>query len=122
MIVKQFFIILGSLFLGYLLSSLFHIPIPANVLGLVLLFLALCTGIVKIKQVEKISDFIITYLSVFFVVPTVGIMVHFNLIGHQLIKILVPLLVSIFIGLFAAGKVTEIFISLNEKNGGNQNA
>lgn len=122
MLVKQFFIILTALFMGYILSTTLHLPIPSNVLGLILLFLALCLGIVKLKHVDQISDFIITYLSVFFVVPTVGIMVHMDLIGHQFVKILVPLLLSIIIGFFVAGKVTELCIKWKEKSGGEENA
>ena len=31
------------------------IPMPASVIGLVLLFIALCTGIVKLGQVETVG-------------------------------------------------------------------
>lgn len=115
MVVKQFFIILLAFFLGYALSSGLNLPIPSNVLGFIILLTALCFKIVKLKHIENICDFIIKYLSVFFVVPTVGIMVHFELIGQQLIKILVPLMFSIFLGYFAAAKVTEIIINHSRK-------
>lgn len=122
MIVKQFFVILAALFTGYVLSTVLHIPIPANVLGLVLLFAALCLKIVKPMNVDKITNFIITYLSVFFVVPTVGIMAYFDVIGHQFVKIIVPILISIICGLYAAGKVTELCIKWTKKSGGERNA
>jgi holin-like protein len=112
MILKQLFIILSALFLGYALSAAFHLPIPANVLGFALLFAALCIGFVKLNHVDRVSDFIIKYLAVFFVTPTVGIMQYFDLIGAQFFKIAVPLMLSILIGFFVAAKVTEIFIRL----------
>ena len=74
MILKQLFIILSALFLGHALSMAFHLPIPANVLGFALLFAALCMGFVKVRHVDRVSDFIIKYLAVFFVTPTIGIM------------------------------------------------
>lgn len=113
--VKEFFVILAALFLGYGLSFGLNLPVPSNVLGFILLFAALCLKIVKLRDVEKLSDFIIKYLSLFFVVPTVGIMVHFDLIGEQLFKILVPLMISILLGYFVTAKVTELIINYEEK-------
>jgi Putative effector of murein hydrolase LrgA len=115
MVVKQFFIVLSALFLGYALSSILNIPIPANVLGFLILLTALCLGIIKVQHVDKICDFIINYLALFFVVPTVGVMVYFGLIGKQFLHILLPLSASILMGFFTAAKVTELFIRLEEK-------
>jgi holin-like protein len=116
MILRQVFIILFALFLGNALSAVLHLPIPANVLGFVLLFAALCIGIVKLHHVDRVSDFIIKYLAVFFVTPTIGIMQYFDLIGKQFFHIVVPLLTSIFIGFFTAAKVTELFIGICERS------
>lgn len=113
--IKQFFILFVTLFMGYLIVYFTGIPIPANVIGLLLLFIALCTGVVKLKHVDKVSEFVIKYLAIFFVVPTVGIMVYLDLIASEAVKILVPLLVSILLGFFVAGKSTEICIKILEK-------
>lgn len=114
--VKQFIIILSALFLGYFASGFSHIPVPSNVIGLVLLFVLLLIGAVKLKWVEEAADFILKYLALFFVVPTVGIMVHFDVLSKEAVKIFVPLILSIIIGLFVSGKVTEILIK-NAKGG-----
>lgn len=115
MVLKQLIIILSALFLGYALSSALQLPIPANVLGFALLFAALCLGFVKLRHVDKVSDFIIKYLAVFFVTPTIGIIQYFDLIGKEFLKIAVPLMLSILIGFFVAAKVTELCIVLGEK-------
>ena len=115
MVLKQLCIILSAMFLGYILSMALHLPIPANVLGFVILFAALCLGIVKLHHVDRVSNFIIKYLAVFFVVPTVGIMKYFDLIGEQFFHIVFPLFLSIIIGFFTAAKVTELFINISEK-------
>ncbi len=113
--VKQFFFILISLFLGYLLNIGLHIPIPANVLGFGILFFSLWVGIVKQPQVDKVSNFIIKYLAVFFVVPSVGVMQYLGLIGEQFFHIICPLFASIFFGFLTSAKVTEACISYGEK-------
>lgn len=112
---KQFFIILAALFLGYSIAVVFNLPIPSNVVGLLILFIAMCIGIVKEKHVDKVSDFIIKYLAVFFVAPTVGIMQYFNLIGEKFFYIIIPLILSIIIGLFAAGATTQLIIRIMDK-------
>jgi holin-like protein len=117
MILKQLIIILSALFAGHALSTAFHLPIPANVLGFALLFAALCIGFVKLHHVDRVSDFIIKYLAVFFVTPTIGIMQYFDLIGKQFFQIIVPLLVSILIGFFTAAKVTELCIRIGDRKG-----
>lgn len=116
MIIKQFIIILGAMFLGYEIANATQIPVPANVLGLVLLFLALVLGIIKLKDVQETADFILRYLALFFVVPTVGIMVYFDLLTSEAVKIFVPIICSILLGLFAAGWVTQLLI--NKTGGG----
>lgn len=115
MVLKQLIVILSALFLGYALSSALHLPIPANVLGFVLLFAAICLGFVKLRHVDQVSDFIIKYLAVFFVTPTIGIMQYFDLIGKQFLQIAVPLMLSILIGFFVAAKVTELCIGLSDR-------
>lgn len=116
MILKQLFVILSAFFLGYALTIAFHLPVPANVLGFVILFAALCLGVVKLHHVDRVSDFIIQYLAVFFVTPTVGIIQYLDLIESQFFSIAVPLMASIIIGFFTAAKVTELFIRIGEKN------
>ena len=115
MIVKQFFITLAALFLGYIVSEGLHLPIPANVIGFALLFAALCFGVIKYHHVDKVSNFIIKYLAVFFVVPTVGVMKYFDLIGKQFFSIVLPLFLSIIIGFLTAAKVTELTIRITER-------
>ena len=115
MILKQSFVILSAMFLGYIITAFFHLPVPANVLGFILLFAGLCLGIVKIHHVDRVSDLIIKYLAVFFVVPTVGVMQYFDLIGKQFFHIALPLFLSIIIGFLTAAKVTDLFIHLGEK-------
>ncbi len=109
-IVKQFLIILTALFVGYLIGIITNIPIPANVIGMVLLFLALATKLIKPKDIKEVGDFIVGHLAVFYVVPSVGLMVYLDIFKKDFIIIFVPVLTSIIVGFFVAGKVTEILI------------
>ena len=77
---------------------------------LALLFLALCTGIVKLPQVRETGLFLTSILPVLFVAPTVGIVEHWSLIRPQLLAILLILLASTVIAFGVSGKVTQLLM------------
>ena len=58
----QFLRILAFTLAGELLQRLVPLPIPASVYGLVLLFAALNTGLVKLEQVKDAGGFLISIL------------------------------------------------------------
>lgn len=108
--VKQMVYILLFLYIGYVIEHTLNIPIPPNVMGMILLIIALITGILKLKKIEQIVNFIIKYLPVFYIVPSVGLMMHFELLKNDFIIIIVPVFISIITGFFVAGKTTELLI------------
>lgn len=113
--IKQLFIFLSALFVGYIASEGLGIPIPSNVIGLLLLFFALLFGLIELKDVEDTADFIIKHLALFFVAPTVGLMLYFDLMRESFLQIAVPIFISILIGYFVAGRVTQTMISIQSK-------
>ena len=115
-LLKQFIIILLVLFLGNLISDVFKIPIPGNVLGMVILTVALCTGIIKLKDVEEVSNFLLDHLAIFFIPSAVGIMLYLSLIRANLMAILIPTFFSIIIGLLVTGKIVEWITERKEEN------
>lgn len=104
---SQFLIILGFTLTGEALQRLLPVSVPASVYGLVLLFLALCTGIIKINQVRETGLFLTSLLPVLFVAPTVGIVEHWQLIRPQLLPILLLLVASTAIVFGVSGKITQ---------------
>lgn len=118
MYIKQMLILVAIAFVGSEIASILQLPVPATVIGLILLFIALLTKIIKRKDVEESAMFIVDNLSIFYVVPTVALTMYFDILSSQLVQILVPLLVSMLCGMFVAGKVTELTIRLMQKRYG----
>ena len=87
---SQFLIILGFTVAGEALQRLLPLPIPASVWGLVLLFTALCLGIVKLEQVKDVGSFLTSILPILFVSPAVGIVEDWGLIADRLLPIFLP--------------------------------
>ena len=104
---SQFLIILGFTFAGEACSRLIPLPVPAAVYGLVLLFLALITGVVKVEKVRAVGNWLIGIMGVFFVAPVVNLLDSWETVRRVLLPVLVIVLLSTVIVFAVAGKVTQ---------------
>ena len=104
---SQFLIIMGFTLTGEALQRLIPVAIPASVYGLVLLFLALCFGLVKVEQVKEVGGFLSSILPILFVSPTVGILEYWALIRPQLLPICLLLLASTVLTFGISGRITQ---------------
>lgn len=111
----QFLRILAFTLAGELLQRLVPLPIPASVYGLVLLFGALNTGLVKLEQVKDAGGFLISILPILFVSPAVGILDNWEAIRGALIPILALTLLSTVLTFGIAGHATQAMMGKEEK-------
>lgn len=111
----QFLRILAFTLAGELLQRLVPLPIPASVYGLVLLFGALNTGLVKLEQVKDAGGFLISILPILFVSPAVGILDNWEAIRGALIPILGLTLLSTVLTFGIAGRATQAMMGKEEK-------
>lgn len=104
---RQFSIILTVSFLGEVLNHLLPLPVPGSVYGLVLMLLALCTGLVKLEQVKGAADFLIEIMPVLFIPSTVGIMASWGLLQPILIPAAVIVVGSTLIVMAVTGLTAQ---------------
>ena len=88
-----FAIILAFQFLGAWLHRV-GVPIPGGVLGLLLFYLALQTGLIRVKWVERAANLLLRHMVLLFVPLTVGLMEMGQLLSRQAGAIVASLLVS----------------------------
>ena len=93
--------------LGECLSRWIPLPVPGAIYGFVLLFLALCTGLLKETHIDATADFLISVMPVFFISPAVNLLASFDLIAQNLVPIITILVVSTFLVFAVAGLVTK---------------
>ncbi|HYK73499.1 MAG TPA: CidA/LrgA family protein [Pseudoneobacillus sp.] len=96
-IILQILFIHIFLFLGAGVKHFISIPIPASMIGLVLLLIALFTKIVKIEWIEKGGNLLLAELMLFFVPSAVGIVNYNDILSWQGIEMVVIIGVSTFI-------------------------
>ncbi|MBE3569339.1 MAG: CidA/LrgA family protein [Bacillales bacterium] len=93
--------------ISYKMVEFFHIPIPGNVLGMVILFILLLTGAVNIRWVEKGASFLNKHLAFFFIPISVGFMSYGNFFVKNGLALAVVLLGSSIIGLLITGYTSQ---------------
>lgn len=117
---KQIVYILLFTLIGQVLEHVVLFPIPGAIYGLVLLFLALCAGIVKVEDVEDVSKFLISVLPVLFVAPSVNLLAYWGVVSQKLVPVLTITVLTTFLIMAVSGLVTGWLIKKKkgEKNDG----
>jgi holin-like protein len=93
------------------------LPIPGNLVGMVVLYGLLALGVIKLSWFEAAGSFLIRHLAFFFVPITVGLMNTEALFATHGIGIIVTLAVSAGIGLMLAGWVSQFLLRKPEQPG-----
>ncbi|WP_316570192.1 CidA/LrgA family protein [Neobacillus sp. YIM B06451] len=111
----QLFFICAIYAVAVFVVGFFHLPIPGSVLGMLILFFLLASGIVKLSYVELAGSFLNRHLGFFFVPITVGLMDFGGLIKVSGLQIFVMIAGSTMVGLLVTGGLAHYF-SKGEQN------
>jgi len=114
----QFGIISIFYYIGEVLNSLIDLPIPATVYGLALLFIALCTGVIKLEQVEDAATALLSMMPIMFAPAGVGMLTVLGILKDSGIGIVVTSIVTTFTTLIVTGHTCQLLIRLRDKKEG----
>lgn len=115
---RQFAIILFVSLPGELLRILIPLPIPASVYGLVLMLVALTTGMLKVHQVKAAADFLIEIMPVMFIPAGVGLLDSWPALRSVWIPVVLITLLTTIIVMAVTGQVAQKIIRKEEKKNG----
>lgn len=115
-ILRESIIILSIYLIGEIISKALYLPIPGNILGMLILLLLLCTKVIKVAQIESISNFFLDHLAFFFIPAGVGLLRSFNLIKDSLLSILIICVITTALVLVVTGKIVELIIKIRNNN------
>ncbi|AGK54304.1 CidA/LrgA family protein [Bacillus sp. 1NLA3E] len=121
MLIGKYFIILLQLCMlmimnkvGFLIVQFTHIPIPGNVMGMLVLFFLLCTKLVRINWIEHASSILINHLSFFFIPISVGLMTLEAVFMKSGIAIIIVLMISTVLGIIISGSLSQALLMRKE--------
>ena len=112
---RQLLIILIFSFIGEILHSLIPIQVPASIYGLVLLFIALLTGIIQLPQVKEAAKYLIEIMPLMFIPAGVGLLESWGDLKSILIPVLILLVASAILVMGVSGKVTQGIIQRSKR-------
>lgn len=113
--VKQFSIIMIISFMGECAKALLPFKIPASVYGLVIMLIALMTGIIKLEAVKDTAEFFIQVMPVMFIPPSVGLITAWPLIKDMLVPFCVTAVITTIIVMVVTGHVSQLIIRLKRR-------
>ena len=119
--IYQFAIILLVSALGELLKYFIPLPIPASIYGLVLMLIALMTGIIKLEKIEATADFLLDIMTIVFIPGGVGLITAWEPIKAMLVPAMVIIIVTSVLMIGVTGSVTQLMIHLKSKKEGKGN-
>ena len=115
--IKQFILILAISFAGELLKYLLPLPVPASIYGMVLMFLALLTGVIKLEHVRETGKFLIEIMPLMFIPAGVGLMSSWSTLKPLLLPVAVITVVTIITVMVASGHTAQFIMKREEKRG-----
>lgn len=107
---KQFLLILAISLIGEILKNVLPLPIPASIYGMVLMFVLLLTGVIKLDQVRDAGKFLIEIMPVMFIPAGVGLMSSWNVLQPVLLPVSVITVITIFTVMGVTGIVSQCII------------
>jgi len=104
---KGFVILFTCLTLGEILSLSLQVPIPGNVLGMLLLTGALHFKVIRLKDVKPAADGLLQYIALLFVPPGVGLILYFDILKEEWFSILLANIASTVVVLLVVGGLQQ---------------
>ena len=115
--IVQFGIILMISFIGEILNRIIPLPVPASIYGMGILFIALCTGAIKLSAVKETGKLLITIMPLMFIPPAVGLLESWDIMQEFIVALIVISIASTVIVIAATGHATQFIIKHKEKEG-----
>ena len=89
-IIRQIGIIFTVCWLSLVIEKLLPFTFPASVIGMILLFLCLFTGVLKIEHIQEKADFLLGNMAL-------SIMNYFDVLKHSIVQLVFVCIISTII-------------------------
>ena len=102
-------------FLGEILYCILPFPVPASIYGILMLFICLETGLIKLGDVKEVSTFLIEIMPVMFIPAAVGLIESWEIIREDVVIYVVITVVTTLVVMVVAGRITQRIIRGGKK-------
>ena len=107
--------------IGEILHAIIPLPVPAGIYGMILMFVSLCTGIVRLESVRTVGMFLIEIMPVMFIPAAVGLLDSWDALKSMLLPCCIALAPVTLIVMAVSGRTTQALVrAQNQKRGENK--
>lgn len=110
----QLAVIFAICLAGEFLHRIVGVPLPGNIIGMVLLLILLCTKVIKPEQISGVSNFFLKHLALFFLPPSIAIMAVGDDVLSKWPLLLFLCIAFTLVTIAMGGWVTQFFIRRQE--------
>lgn len=107
---KQFLLILMITLIGEIFKYIIPLPIPASIYGMIILFVCLMTGIIRLDAVKETGTFMIEIMPVMFIPAGVGLITSWNILKSMLIPVCIITFLTVITVMIATGRISQRII------------
>ncbi|MDY4182446.1 MAG: CidA/LrgA family protein [Pseudoflavonifractor sp.] len=116
-IMYQIAIIFSVCWISQVIEALLPFAFPASVIGMVLLFLLLCTGALRMEHIREKSDFLLSNMAFFFVPAGVSIINYADVLRSSAVQLVIICLVTTVLTFGATAWSIRLTLHLMERRG-----
>jgi holin-like protein len=117
-IVKQIGIVFAICWISRIVSLFLPFTFSASIIGMVLVFVLLLTGILRIGHIQEKSSFLLSNMAFFLIPAGVSVMNYFDLIGRNILILAFICVVSTIITFSVTALTVKAMLVLTGKFAG----
>lgn len=117
-IIKQIGIIFAVCWLSQVVEQALPFAFPASVIGMVLLFACLVTGLLRIEHIQEKADFLLGNMAFFFIPAGVSIINYFDVLKSAAAQLVVICVVSTIVTFAVTAWSVKLTLRLMNARGG----
>lgn len=106
----QAMILSAVTFAAELIRLLLPLPVPASIYGLIMLFLLLKTGLLRLSQVEDVGNFLLEWMPLLLVPASVSFLTVLDTIQGMLLPVLIMGFVGTVLVMLVTGAVSQALV------------
>lgn len=120
--IAQIVILYGFYYIGVFIVKFTGLPLPASIIGLLVLFIVLQLKWIKVEMIQRGAGFLIGFMTLFFIPPIIGIIDYPQLLSVDGIILMATVVFStmfaIYITSIVSQKIEKKEQVLKEQKGG----
>ena len=112
---RQAVIIAAITFMAEIIKYFVPLPVPASIYGLILLFVLLKSGALKLEQIEDVGGLLLELMPLLLVPASVSFLTVLDTIQSMLLPVLIMGFVGTMVVMMRTGRVSQWVIRRKER-------